>query len=184
MSVADNSLKNLRPRTAWSAERRAEIERSAKEMEASIEAMAGNGLSPQQIALLTGLKPDRLYRRYRGAMMKGGARRTNEVAESAYQMAVGGPEKNWRQADAGMAKFWLERLGGSTWAPRGRDEDDGPDLSRLTVAQLIELERALRPLARHPGLVIEGARSEPVISNNPRMDEKDNIPDMDQKDGL
>ena len=112
MTVSERSRANLKPRQARSAERRAEVEREAREMEASIEAMSGNGLTPQQISLLTGLKPDRLYRRYRGAMMKGERGGRTRLRRSAFKMAVGGPERNWRQADAGMAKFWLERLGG------------------------------------------------------------------------
>jgi hypothetical protein len=46
-----------------------------------------------------------------------------------------------------MIKFWLERQGGSAWAPRG-NEEDGPDLTSLTTEQLIALEKALRPLAK------------------------------------
>ena len=127
--------------------------RGAREMGLAVEQMAANGLTPQEISLLTNIKPERLYKRYRDAMMKGGARRTNEVAQAAYLMATGGPEKNWRQADASMNKFWLERRGGEVWAAPRPDEGSGPDLTRLSVAQLIELERALRPLARHPVLI-------------------------------
>jgi hypothetical protein len=140
----------------------AERDRVLREMEASVEQMAANGLTPQEISLLTGLKPDRLYRRYRDCLMKGGARRTNEVAQAAYLMATGGPEKNWRHADASMNKFWLERRGGPIWAPPKPDAESGPDLTRLTVAQLIELERALRPLARHPVMI--DAEVEPTES--------------------
>jgi len=135
------------------SEELAEREKQAKEMEGSVEQMAANGLTPAEISLLTGLKPDRLYRKYRDCMMKGGARRTNEVAQAAYLMATGGPERNWRQADASMNKFWLERRGGPIWAPPRPDEGSGPDLTRLSVPQLIELERALRPLARNPVLI-------------------------------
>jgi hypothetical protein len=137
-------------------ERAAELVKAAQEMASSIEQMAANGLTPQEISLLTGIKPDRLYRKYKDCMMAGGARRTNEVAQSAYLMSVGGPEKNWRQADAGMAKFWLERRGGPVWAAPRPDAQEGPDLTRLSVPQLIELERALRPLARNP-VMIDGA---------------------------
>ncbi len=156
MAVQDNSLNNLRPRRRKrerTAEEVAEAERSAKELEGSIEQMSANGLTPQEISLLTGIKPERLYKRYRDFMMKGGAKRTNEVAQAAYLMATGGPEKNWRQADASMNKFWLERRGGPIWAPPAKDEDRGPDLTRLSVPQLIELEKALRPLARNPVLI-------------------------------
>ena len=142
-----------RVRRARTPERELELRKAAAEMASSIEQMAANGLTPQQISLLTGIKPERLYRKYREMMMKGGARRTNEVAEAAYLMSVGGPEKNWRQADAGMNKFWLERRGGEAWAAPSKDREDGPDLTRLTVPQLIELERALRPLARNPVMI-------------------------------
>jgi DNA-binding CsgD family transcriptional regulator len=141
-----------RPKTA---EQQLELERAARELESAIEAMSGNGMSPQQISLLTGIRPERLYKKYRDVMIKGAAKRTNEMAEAAYLMGVGGPEKNWRQADASMNKFWLEKMGGPVWAARP-DKDPGPDLTRLSVPQLIELEKALRPLARGP-VMIDGA---------------------------
>ena len=156
MSINEASIKNLKPRAVKDPERAAalalERRQKAADMEGSIEQMSANGLTPQEISLLTGLKPERLYRRYRDCMLKGGARRKNEVAESAYLMAVGGPEKNWRQADASMNKFWLERRGGVEWQ-LPREEEAGPDLTRLTVPQLIELEKALRPLARNPVMI-------------------------------
>ena len=136
-----------------SADEIAEAAEGARELEVAIERMAANGLTPQEISLLTDIRPDRLYRRYKDCMLKGGARRTNEVAEAAFNMAVGGPDRNWRQADASMNKFWLERRGGPIWAPPKPDDERGPDLSRLSVPQLIELERALRPLARNPVLI-------------------------------
>jgi hypothetical protein len=151
--MADPGKPRARKSGALTSEELAEREKQAKEMEGSIEQMAANGLTPQEISLLTGLSADRLYRKYKGQMMKGGARRTNEVAQAAYLMATGGPEKNWRQADASMNKFWLERRGGPIWAPPRPDQDHGPDLTRLSVPQLIELERALRPLARNPVLI-------------------------------
>jgi DNA-binding CsgD family transcriptional regulator len=157
MSVSAGSRANLRPRAAKSPERAAELARERKlaaaEMERSIEEMSANGLTPQQISLLTGLKPERLYKRYRDCMMKGGARRTHEVAQAAYLMSVGGPDKDWRRADAGMNKFWLERRGGEAWAVPDKDGVAGPDLTRLSVPQLIELEKALRPLARNPVMI-------------------------------
>lgn len=153
MTVQENSRANLKPRKVKTPERALELSRQAAEMATSIEQMSANGLTPQEISLLTGLKPDRLYRRYKDSMMKGGARRTNEVAQAAYLMSIGGPEKNWRQADASMNKFWLERRGGPIWAPPQKDEERGPDLTRLSVPQLIELEKALRPLARNPVLI-------------------------------
>jgi DNA-binding CsgD family transcriptional regulator len=151
--MAEAGKPRARKSRVLTSEQLAEREKQAKEMEASIEAMSANGLTPQEISLLTGLSPDRLYKKYRDCMMKGGARRTNEVAQAAFLMATGGPDKNWRQADASMNKFWLERRGGPIWAPPRPDEDRGPDLTRLSVPQLIELERALRPLARHPVMI-------------------------------
>lgn len=143
-------------------ERAAELLRVKRELEEAISRMSANGLTPQEISLVTGIKPERLWRRYREAMQKGGARRKNEVAESAFLMATGGPEKDWRRADAGMAKFWLERRGGSEWASPERGGDDGPDLTRLSVPQLIELQRALKPLARG-GMVIDGTVEHAVV---------------------
>ena len=150
--MANMGIKRPR-RAARTDEVEGERGKGAREMEASIEQMSSNGLTPQEISLLTGIKAERLYRRYKEAMMKGGARRTNEVAQAAYLMATGGPEKNWRHADASMNKFWLERRGGPVWGPPKADEGFGPDLTRLSVAQLIELERALRPLARNPVMI-------------------------------
>jgi hypothetical protein len=164
-NVSNASLKNLRPRArkkAMTKEEASERDRQAREMEGSIEQMSANGLTPQEISLLTGLRADRLYRKYRDCMMKGGARRVNEVAQAAFNMAVGGPDRNWRQADASMNKFWLERRGGGIWGPPKADEGAGPDLTRLSVAQLIELERALRPLARNPVMIdaqVQSAKS-------------------------
>ena len=125
-----------------------EDNRRAKfELEVAIESIAGNGLSPREITLLTGIKPERLYRKYHQHILRGAARKLNDVANMGHLLATGGPDKDWRRADAGMIKFWLERQGGSAWAPR-RDEDDGPDLTSLTTEQLIALEKALRPLAK------------------------------------
>ena len=123
--------------------------RQAKiELERAIESMAGNGLSPQEITLLTGIKPERLYRKYRQHILRGAARKLNEVADMGHLLATGGPDKDWRRADAGMIKFWLERQGGPQWAPPRKEQDEGPDLTTLTVEQLIDLEKALRPLAK------------------------------------
>ena len=48
--------------------------RQAKiELERAIESMAGNGLSPQEITLLTGIKPERLYRKYHQHFYGGGS---------------------------------------------------------------------------------------------------------------
>jgi hypothetical protein len=151
--MAEAGKPRARRSRVLTSEELAEREKQAKEMEASIEQMSANGLTPGEISLLTGLSAERLYRKYKACMMKGGAKRTNEVAQAAYLMATGGPEKNWRQADASMNKFWLERRGGPIWAPPRPDQDHGPDLTRLSVPQLIELERALRPLARNPVLI-------------------------------
>ena len=162
-------------------EKLAERARGAREMEDAIERMAANGLTPQEISLLTDIKAERLYKRYRDVMMKGGAKRTNEVAEAAFKMAVGGPERNWRQADASMNKFWLERRGGAVWAPPRPDQDGGPDLTRLSVPQLIELERALRPLARNPVMI--DASAEQFTQSRPGGSGVDAAGDGDFVDG-
>ena len=136
-------------RKEYTAAELEELRKAKVEFEQSIEAMAGNGLTPEQIMLLTKLKPGRLYRQYRGALLRGQARAVNEVSAMARLLASGGPEKDWRRADAGMIKYWLDRQGGANWRPPKADED-GPDLASLTTEQLIELERALRPLAKAP----------------------------------
>jgi len=47
--------------------------RQAKiELERAIESMAGNGLSPQEITLLTGIKPEWLCRQYHQLILRGG----------------------------------------------------------------------------------------------------------------
>jgi hypothetical protein len=139
-----------RPRKREYTAEELEANRKARiEFELSIETMAGNGLTAEQIMLLTKLKPHRLYRQYREALLRGQAKAVNEVSGMARLLASGGPERDWRRADAGMIKFWLERQGGANWrAPR--DGDEGPDLASLTTEQLIALERALRPLAKAP----------------------------------
>jgi hypothetical protein len=122
--------------------------RQAKiELERTIENMAGNGLSVDQIERVTGISYARLYRRYKGAILRGQAKKVHAVADMAFLLATGGPEKDWRRADAGMIKFWLDRQGGPAWAQK-REDDDGPDLTSLTTEQLIALEKALRPLAK------------------------------------
>jgi hypothetical protein len=133
--------------------------RQAKiELERVIESMAGNGLSPQEITLLTGIKPERLYRKYRQHILRGAARKLNEVADMGHLLATGGPDKDWLRADAGMIKYWLDRQGGPNWSPP-KDDDDEPDLTSLTTEQLIELERALRPLAKSKALIDMTPRS-------------------------
>jgi DNA-binding CsgD family transcriptional regulator len=168
--MAEAGKPRARRSRALSTEELAEREKQAKEMEASVEQMSANGLTPQEISLLTGLSAERLYRKYKDFMMKGGAKRTNEVAQAAYLMATGGPEKNWRQADASMNKFWLERRGGPIWAPPKADEERGPDLTRLSVPQLIELEKALRPLARNPVLIDAQVESTQSRGGGQRVD--------------
>ena len=130
-----------------------EARKAKAELEVAIERMAGNGMTIEEIGLLTGIKGARLYRKYYGLVAKGQAKARNDVADMGYLIATGGPEKDWRKADAGMIKFWLERMGGPQWAPPRKDEDEGPDLTRLSVEQLIELERALRPLAKSKALI-------------------------------
>jgi hypothetical protein len=121
--------------------------RQAKiELERTIENMAGNGLSVDQIERVTGINYARLYRRYKGAILRGQAKKVHAVADMGFLLATGGPEKDWRRADAGMIKFWLERQGGPNWA--AKREEEGPDLTSLTTEQLIALEKALRPLAK------------------------------------
>ena len=121
------------------------------ELERTIENMAGNGLSVDQIEQVTGISYARLYRRYKGAILRGQAKKVHAVADMAFLLATGGPEKDWRRADAGMIKFWLDRRGGPNWA--AKREEEGPDLTSLTTEQLIELERALRPLAKSKALI-------------------------------
>jgi hypothetical protein len=141
--------------------------RQAKiELERTIESMAGNGLSPQEITLLTGIKPERLYRKYHQHILRGAAQKLNEVAEMGHLLATGGPDKDWRRADAGMIKFWLDRQGGPNWRPP-KDDDEGPDLTSLTSEQLIELERALRPLAKSKALIDMTPRSSEVADATP-----------------
>ena len=125
-----------------------EARKAKAELEVAIERMAGNGMTIEEIGLLTGIKGARLYRKYYGLVAKGQAKARNDVADMGFMIATGGPDRDWRKADAGMIKFWLERMGGPQWAPPRKDEDEGPDLTRLTVQQLMELEKALRPLAK------------------------------------
>jgi hypothetical protein len=136
-AAGGHKKKPKKKKAAPSAE---DLAQAAADVEASIEAMSERGLTPQQISLLTGIPPERLYRRYKAAMMRGGARRTPEVV-------VGGPERAWRLVEAGQAKFLRARLRSG----RRRGEAGGADLRRLSLEELRALERALRPLAGLPG---------------------------------
>jgi hypothetical protein len=75
-AAGGHKKKPKKKKAAPSAE---DLAQAAADVEASIEAMSERGLTPQQISLLTGIPPERLYRRYKAAMMRGGARRTPEV---------------------------------------------------------------------------------------------------------
>jgi hypothetical protein len=141
--AAGGHRKKAKKKAPSAAEKAAAAAEMAAELEGSIEQMSARGLTPQQISLLTGIDPERLYCRHKAAMMRGGARRTDEVV-------VGGPERAWRLVEAGQARFLRERLRSG----RGGGEADGValrDLRRLSLEQLRALERALRPLAGLPG---------------------------------
>jgi len=99
------------------------------------------------------------------AYFTGGARKLNEVAEMGHLLATGGPDKDWRRADAGMIKYWLDRMGGPNWRPP--KDDDGPDLTGLTTEQLIALEKALRPLAKTRLIDVTPTSSEEVADATP-----------------
>lgn len=114
------------------------------EARAIVQRMSGLGLSVTEIARLTGYRPSTLYRSFRQELSTAGLYKDLDVLESAYWQAVGGPEKDWRRADASMTRFWLgERRG---W--RARTAYDKPsqvslDLDRLSDEELHELDRLL-----------------------------------------
>jgi hypothetical protein len=123
-----------------------EARKKAQEMVRTVERLSGNGLDPKGISALTGIKPDRLYRKYRDAMIRGKATRLSDLAEMGFLVAMGGPERDWRRADATQIRFELERRGGDEWAPPSQKVQVTQDLSRLSMEELMALERVAAKL--------------------------------------
>jgi hypothetical protein len=107
--------------------------------------MAGLGYSVPKISRLTGFRPSTLYRAFREELTTAADLRDLDVLESAFHQAVGGPERNFRHADASMTRFWLgQRLG---WKqPTAYDQARNKveiDLDRLSDEELHELDRII-----------------------------------------
>jgi hypothetical protein len=115
------------------------------EARAIVARMAGFGFPVTKIARLTGFRPSTLYRVFREELTTAADLRDLDVIESAYHQAVGGPEKNYRHADASMTRFWLgKRLG---WRqPTAYDQARNSvevDLDRPSDEELHELDRLI-----------------------------------------
>jgi hypothetical protein len=106
--------------------------------------MARFGFSAQKIARLTGFRPSTLYRSFREELTTAADLADLEVLQSAFDQAVGGPERNFRHADASMTRLWLgQRLG---WKqPTAYDQERRAqttiDLDLLSDEELHELDR-------------------------------------------
>ena len=115
------------------------------EARAIVARMAGFGFPVSKIARLTGFRPSTLYRAFREELTTAADLRDLDVVESAFNQAVGGPDRNFRHADASMTRFWLgQRLG---WKqPTSYDQARNKveiDLDRLSDEELHELDRII-----------------------------------------
>ena len=115
------------------------------EARAIVARMAGAGFSVSKISRLTGFRPSTLYRAFRNELTTAADMRDLEVIESAFNQAVGGPDRNYRHADASMTRYWLgHRLG---WKqPTAYDVARNKleiDLDRLSDEELHELDRII-----------------------------------------
>lgn len=123
------------------ATRRNQLSKDARDI---IERMVAYGFSLKQIYDVTGVGKSQLAR-MKESLRGAAARKDLDVIDSAFMQAVGGPEKKWHMADAGMTKFWLtHRLG---WRPppeRSVSLNAHLDLNRLTDEQLEKLEEIMQ----------------------------------------
>jgi AcrR family transcriptional regulator len=106
--------------------------------------MAGLGFSVPQISKLTGYRPSTLFRFFRHELTTAALERDLDVVESAWRQAVGGPQKDFRLADASMTRFWLgHRLGWKAPTAFMNPHVREIDLDRLSDDELHELDRLL-----------------------------------------
>jgi hypothetical protein len=108
--------------------------------------MARFGFSASKIARLTGYRPSTLYRAFRQELTTAADLADLEVVESAFNQAVGGPERNFRHADASMTRLWLgQRLGWKqpTQYDQAREKLNTIDLDLLSDEELHELDRLI-----------------------------------------
>lgn len=105
----------------------------------------GLGSGVAKISRLTGFRPSTLYRVFRDKLTTAADLRDLDVIESAFHQPVGGPDRNFRHAEASMTRFWLgHRLG---WKqPTSYDQARNKveiDLDRLSDEELHELDRII-----------------------------------------
>jgi hypothetical protein len=102
--------------------------------------MASYGFSLHQILRYTGLHKAQM-RFCKKELQTAAITRDLTVAQSAYLQSVGGPDRNWKEADGAMTRFWLERRMGWRAPPeRSLALNANLDLDRLSEAQLEQLE--------------------------------------------
>ena len=109
--------------------------------------MASYGFSLHQILRYTGLHKAQM-RFCKKELQTAAITRDMTVAQSAYLQSVGGPDRNWRDADGAMTRFWLERRMGWRAPPeRSLSLNANLDLDRLSEAQLEQLEALMEAAA-------------------------------------
>jgi hypothetical protein len=109
--------------------------------------MASYGFSLHQILRYTGLHKAQM-RFCKKELQTAAITRDLTVVQSAYLQSVGGPERNWKDADGTMTRFWLERKMG--WRPppeRSLSLNANLDLDKLSEAQLEQLEALMEAAA-------------------------------------
>ena len=112
--------------------------------------MASYGFSLHQILRYTGLHKAQM-RFCKKELQTAAITRDMTVAQSAYLQSVGGPDRNWKDADGAMTRFWLERRMGWRAPPeRSLALNANLDLDRLSEAQLEQLEALMEAAAPQP----------------------------------
>ncbi len=100
-----------------------------------VEAMAGYGIPPEDIATVLGIDPARLRRDYQAELQGASIKANAKVAESLFRKATGDGRES-----VTAAIFWLKTRAG--WKEVSRHEIGGPD-----GAPLIPVEYSNRQLA-------------------------------------
>lgn len=122
------------------ASRQARGDEPSEDARAIVRQMASYGFSLHQILRYTGLHKAQM-RHCKRELQSAAIQRDLTVAQSGYLQAVGGPDRNWKEADGTMTRFWLERRMGWRAPPdRLMTLNANLDLDRLSEAQLEQLE--------------------------------------------
>ena len=115
----------------------------SEDARAMVRNMASYGFSLHQILRYTGLHKAQM-RHLKHELQTAAITRDLTVAQSGYLQAVGGPDRNWKEADGAMTRFWLERRMGWRAPPdRLMTLNANMDLDKLSEAQLEQLEKLM-----------------------------------------